>query len=551
MSEEQTQPADQNQPYDAAIRPARRRFSIVWLVPLVAVLIGAWLVYETLTEKGPEITIRFDTAEGLEAGKTKIKYKDVEAGAVKSIRFSEDLSHILVTAEMAKEFSDYLTENTRFWVVRPRLTASGVSGLGTLLSGAYIAIDPASGQGASKTKFVGLEEPPVVASNVPGKEFKLKSDKLGSLSAGAPIYYRSVKVGEVMGYELSDDFQEITVPIFIRKPFDGLVRAETRFWNVSGVDASVSAQGVQIQTESIQAILTGGIAFETPKHAMGREPSQAGAVFRLFDSKSKIAEAQYTIHIPYLVRFNGSVRGLTVGAPVEFRGIKLGTVTDITLDVDPDTLEVSIPVEIELQPQRLSLSGTNTPSVLADAADSYERAAILVERGLRAQLDVGSILTGQLFVALDFFPDAPPAKLKRDGRYPEIPTIPSDIEKFTSSASQILEKIGKLPLEDLLEELRTTVSSVNQSVNSAAVQDAVASLANVKPLIESARVTMDRAAATMTSAEEVVGPNSQVKRDLIELLRELKGTARSLRVLSDYLERHPEALIRGKGGSDR
>jgi paraquat-inducible protein B len=536
-------------PQAAEVKVPRRRFPIVWLIPLVAALIGAWLFYKTLSEKGPEITITFETAEGLEAGKTKIKLKDVDVGTVKSIRIDRDLTNVIVVAEMVKDITPHLTENTRFWVVRPRLSASGVSGLGTLVSGAYIEVDP--GQGSPARAFVGLEVPPVIRSHVAGREFRLRTDELGSLSAGAPIFYRGVQVGEVLGYQLSDDLQEITLPIFIRAPHDTLIRSGSRFWNASGIDVRVDAEGVQVRTESVQAILTGGVAFDTPVSGMDGEPSPEGTVFPLYDSFASISEAQYTIKTPYLMYFDGSVRGLNAGSPVEFRGIKIGTVTDVRLQLDTESKMVRIPVTVQIEPERIDVTSAKGPLKELAPRERYQAMGALVERGLRAQLQPGNILTGQLLVALDFHPDAPPAELRRGGAYPEIPTVPSNIEQITRSVSGLLDKVAALPLDEMVAEARKTVQGVNALLSAPSVQRAVASLDEVPPLMMNARKAVANAEATLNSTQDLVGRESQVRRDLTELMRELKDTARALRVLADYLDRHPEALIRGKGGDGR
>ncbi|MFZ1416464.1 MAG: MlaD family protein [Defluviicoccus sp.] len=532
----------------------RRRISLVWLVPLVAVLIGGWLAYKTITEAGPTIRIAFETAEGLEAGKTKIRHKDVEIGIVETVRFSDDLKHVIVTAKMVKEMERHLTEGARFWVVRPRLSASGVSGLSTLVSGAYIAFD--LGEGAPTREFTGLEVPPVVAANVPGKEYVLKTSELGSLGVGVPIFYRGVQAGEVMGYKFADDWEEIIVPIFIRTPFDQLVHAGSRFWNASGIDVTVSADGVNVTTESVQAILTGGIAFDSPVVAPGTEPSPAGTVFSLYSSHASISEAQYTVKIPYRLYFDGSVRGLSTGAPVEFRGIKIGSVTDVRLEYDVTSRAVRIPVTIEIEPQRIDIvDGAERPVVtggdLGDRRAAYARMEAMVANGLRAQLLSGSLVTGQLLVALDFHPEAPAQQLKIAGPYPEIPTIPSDLEKITRSVEGVISKIAALPLDTITAEMKETVHTVNMLINSPAVTRAVTSLDGVAPLIEGARKTADAAAATLQSTSDMIGANSQLRRDMTDLLRELKDAARSLRALADYLERHPDALIRGKSGDTR
>jgi len=522
---------------DVAVK-TRRGFSIVWLVPLVAAAIAGWLAYTTLTEKGPEITISFKTAEGLEAGKTKIKYKDVEIGKVDDVVLSDDLSKVIVSASMHKGTGPHLTKATRFWVVRPRLGAGGVSGLSTLVSGAYIEMDPAEGEQA--TEFVGLEVPPVVQSGAAGTEYNLRADRLGSISRGSPIAYRGIDVGEVMGYELAADSNEVHFLVFVKAPYDQLIKADTRFWNASGIDVSMGANGVNVEMESLQSLLTGGIAFQTPAFALSKPPAEEGTSFDLYRNRAAIGEAELTEKHPFLLNFAGSVRGLEVGSPVEMRGIRIGSVTDIEIVFDEKSPIPTIPVTIVIEPERITGSGGKR-----GFEDMYEAAKKAVENGLRAQLKTGSLLTGQLFVDLDYYPNLPPATLEMGGKYPEVPTVPTELAVITKSVTEILEKVTSLPLDQVVEDMRKMIQSTERLINSPDIHQSVKLL---RETAEAAQATLKQAESTLASADSLIGPKSQVRYDAVEMMQELRGAARSIRVLTDYLERHPEALIRGKSG---
>ncbi|MEE9122511.1 MAG: MlaD family protein, partial [Syntrophobacteria bacterium] len=423
-----------------AVVKVRKQFSIVWVVPLVALLIGGWLAFKAISEKGPTITITFETAEGLEAGKTKLKYKDVEVGQVESITLSEGGSHVIVTAEMVKGAEDHLTENTRFWVERARIGAGGAAGLGTLFAGAYIGIDLGKPGGKPALSFKGLEIPPVVTTGLPGHHFLLRATKLGSLNVGSPIYYRQIKVGQVVAYELDEDGKNVDIKIFIHAPHHEVIYKNTRFWNASGVDVSVDASGIRVDTASFLSIMIGGVAFDTPANLEPGAPAEEGTAFKLYESREKIFEKAYVQKRPWLLYFDGSVRGLAVGAPVELQGIKIGEVTDVTLEFDEEKLAFRIPVLVEMEPERIKFIGRKT-------VDRKRGMDILVEKGLRAQLKTGSLLTGQLLIGLDFHSDTPPAKINWDGRYPELPTIPTPMEEITSGVTRIVEKLDTIPLE--------------------------------------------------------------------------------------------------------
>jgi paraquat-inducible protein B len=525
----------------------RRGLSLVWLIPLVAGAIAIWLAYTTLQEKGPTITVTFDSAEGLEAGKTRVKYRNVEVGLVDQVTLSEDLSHIMLTASLDKSVAAHMRQGTRFWIVRPRVGLGGVSGLGTLLSGAYVEFDPGDGEAA--LDFAGLPEPPPITSRVPGTEFLLRTDQLGSIGRGAPIYYRSIPVGQVLGYELADDKQSLTVRVFVDAPNDQLVRPSSRFWDASGFDVSVGADGVDVAMQSLEALLAGGIAFDTPDIDKPGEAATAGTSFPLFASLRDVTEAGFTQRIPYLVEFDGSVRGLRAGAPVEFRGIRVGSVTDVRLEIDAKQDSVRIPVALEIEPQRIGVAQGVT------GVQPYAIMSALVERGLRAQLKSGNLLTGELLVDLDFRPDSPPAQLDRSGPYPEIPAVPAQLEALEASVTTVLGKqLAALPLPELVDDLRRTVQGIETLVTSSDVTGAITAVNESAVRLERLATTLDgqlgplliQARSTLASADGFVGANSQARYDLSALLKELTGAARSIRQFADYLDRHPEALLRGK-----
>ncbi|MCK5647603.1 MAG: MCE family protein, partial [Gammaproteobacteria bacterium] len=403
MSESITTEQINNLP-ESNVKP-RSRFSIVWLVPIIAILIGAWLAYKAWSEMGPEISLTFKTADGLEAGKTKIKYKNVEFGTVTTVEINPETHNVDVTAEMEKKITPFLTDKSSFWVVRARVNASGVSGLGTLLSGAYINIDPST-EGKKARKFTGLEIPPVVTSDISGKRFILHSKSLGSIQRDVPVFYRKFNVGRVEDVKLNDDGQSATINIFINSPYDKWVNTNTKFWNSSGVDVSMSAAGFDVKTESLVSILIGGISFDSDKMSTDANMSQNNAEFTLFNSQKDTIKTDFSKGMKFVINFSESVRGLTIGAPVEFRGIQLGEVTDIQAVFDPADASIKIPVTVEIDNSKILFKGNNQS--VNSFANRKKRTKALVERGLRTQLETGNLLTGQLYISLDFFPDAEP-----------------------------------------------------------------------------------------------------------------------------------------------
>jgi paraquat-inducible protein B len=548
---EQSNDAPELQDLPAAVVQKKKQFSIVWVVPIVAILIGGWLAYKGLSEKGPSVTISFESAEGLEAGKTKVKYKDVELGHVETIRFNADLSRVLVTAELVKEAAPYLTKNTRFWVVRPRVTASGVSGLGTLFSGAYIGMDPGK-EGEPDRTFKGLEIPPLITTGMPGSEFLLRATTLGSLDSGDPVYYRQIQVGQVISYELHKKGQHLIIKIFINAPHHKLVKTNTRFWNSSGFDLKLDAGGLKLNTESLASIMMGGVAFDTPTSLEAGRPAEPDHLFRLYETRESIFERTYTEKLHYILHFQGSIRGLTVGAPVEFRGIKIGQVVDIKAEFDQKTLTPRITVLVETEPQRWKSLGESN-------VDHKTEIETLVAKGLRAQLKTGSLITGQLFVDIDIHPDAPKAQVKYEQKFPELPTIPAPLQIIAARVNQILSKLERVPIEKIGKDLGDTLENVKHLSESKELLEAVQALnatlqetrqlvqnldSKVTPAITS---TLDQAQKTLVSVEGTLGQDSPLQHEMRQAMKELGEAARAVRILTDYLERHPEALIYGKG----
>ena len=458
--------------------------SLVWLIPLLTALIGGWLIYKTLSEKGPALTISFMHAEGIEAGKTRIKYKNLDIGVVEGLRFSDDFARVLVLARLNKEAAPFLKRGTRFWVVKPSLGIRGVSGLGTLVSGAFIEIEP--GQGAPETNFIGLEVPPVVAASVAGRRIELVTTRLGSIDRGSPLYYQGILAGEVLGYEMANDYRSVLVHAFVKEPFDRLLRSSTRFWHASGVEVALGADGLRVQTESLQAMLFGGIAFDTPDAQDGASENTDGLVFTLFDDRRSIQDRAYTSKARFVLHFDESVRGLAVGAPVEFKGIKIGAVTGIRLEYEPKSGKFRIPVVIEIEPERVVERAPAPGEGLRAAPQATFEA--LVKRGLRARLQTGNLLTGQLFVELDMHPKSKIRLAQVPGPYPELPTIPGGIGQMTVSVESILAKLDRIDLEAIGEDLQGTLAGTSKLANQAelerSIADLSASLASLRSILQ-------------------------------------------------------------------
>jgi paraquat-inducible protein B len=512
----------------------KRGFSIVWVVPLVALVIGGWLAYKALSEKGPTITISFENAEGLEAGKTKVKYKNVEIGEVTDISISKDLARVVLTAEMHKGAEPYLTDKTRFWVVRARVSAGEVSGLGTLFSGAYIGIDPQK-KGKPQKHFKGLEVPPVLTTGLPGRHFILRSDDLGSLNIGTQVHYRQITVGKVVRYEYDPTRDDLKIRVFVKAPFHEKVSKETRFYNASGVDVSLNASGLKVNTDSLVSVVLGAVAFETPASLKGGKPAPEDFEFRLYPDKESTKQKEYLTKQYFLLYFEDDVRGLANGAPVSFKGIKVGQVLDFSLQFNWKKRDFQIPVLVEIEPERIEQINGKLPKG-KNMIDEF------VARGMRAQLQTGNLLTGQKFIDLAFQRDAPPAKVRYDEAYPVVPTIPQPLQQIIASVENIIDRIDKIPTDEIGRDMKTVLESVNNNLRKT---EAMFGQINENTLPELTR-TLEKVRTSLAEIEKGYGADSRTNQNLREALDELGEAARSIRDLTEYLQRHPESLIRGK-----
>lgn len=522
---------DFNETYDADDVKLNKKseLSLIWFLPLIAILVSGWLIYKSFSEKGEVITISFPTAEGLDVDKTKIKYLDVEIGKVTTININNNLKTIVVTAQMNNSSSDYLKDNTQFWVVRPQVGLGGISGLGTLLSGAYIELKP--GFGEHKHDFTGLSNPPPLKANAEGKEFILETNNLGSMKTGTPINFHGISVGQVLSHELSAAADAIRLTIFISKPYDQFIRKNTRFWIDSGVDLSASADGFKVRTGPLISLLSGGIAFRASAEDGIEAIQPENTLYPLFDTYEASTQISYTNTLNYVMYFNGSVRGLTEGAPVQLRGYPVGKVLNVSLELDEKTTEIRIPVIVELQPERIKDVNPDIKIL------PQEIISQMIEKGLRAQLQTGSLLTGQLLVDLDFHPKSKITLNSSHSFYPEFPTTASSLDQFTHSANIIMDKIAKLPLENLTVEINKTLQGL-QGTTAAATN----TLNSVKGTMGTADKTLNTAQKALSNFEAGATTHYQLE----QLLQELTQAAGSVKQLTDYLAQHPESVVRGK-----
>jgi len=519
------------------VKRRRVNVSLIWLIPVLAAVIALSLVVNSWLQAGPEVTISFQSAEGLDAGKTPVKYKNVVIGRVSKIQLSADRSHVLVRVALEKSAEGFATRDTRFWVVRPRIGLGGVSGIDTLLSGAFIGADVGDSKEPRNT-FEGLEIPPAVNHGAPGRSFILHSDDLGSLDIGSPVYYRRIQVGRVASYQLDKDGKGVSLHIFVDGPNDRFVTTDSRFWNASGVDVSIGANGLKLNTQSLATVLAGGVAFQDPPGPHDSTPAPEDAEYKLFSERA-LAMAPPDGEPRYMrMRFEQSVRGLAVDAPVEFLGINIGKVVSVRLDYDEKKGRFPVVVGAVVYPQRLG-SAYDKLEALAKArgenADLAQLMGPLIAHGLRAQARTGNLLTGQLYVALDFVPHAPKVAFDADATPLTIPTAPGSFDKLQEQLAGIVDKIDKIPFESIGKHLDQTLASLDGTLKQVNAQT-----------LPAFRDTLEGVKKTMGSADDALSGDSPLQQNLNSTLQQVQRMARSLRVLTDYLGGHPEALIRGR-----
>lgn len=541
-----TDPVDK-ETVPAPRRTKRKRWlpSLIWLVPIVALVVGGTLMARVILARGAQVSVTFSSAEGIEAGKTRVKYKSVDIGVVKAVGLTDDRSGAVVLIELTHDGKAFAASDTRFWVVRPRVAAGSISGLGTLLSGAYIGVDGGRSHD-KKSTFKGLDTPPTIYADTPGKQFKLHAPDLGSLDIGAPLYFRRVRVGQVTAYDIDPDGKGVTLQVFVNAPFDKFVTRGTRFWNASGIDLKLDASGLKVDTQSLLTVALGGIAFQTPDLA-DHDPAASGTEFQLVRNETQALKDPEHISQTVVMYFHRSLRGLAVGAPVEFKGINVGEIKSIGIHYSKKRHEFVLPVTATLYPTRfgMDIREDNPEHAAEDVRTQFD---VLVQNGMRAQLKSASLLTGQQFVNLDFIDPAERGKTPprfgirdRDGAY-IFPTADNPTDDIEAQIAGIVKKLNKVPFEQIGQDVHRTLGSLDATLKQT---EQLAKTVN-SDLAPQMKETLAEARRTLDSARQLFSDDAPLQRNARDTLEQVAKAAASVRVLTDYLDRHPEALIRGK-----
>ena len=541
----------------ADVKHKSKGFSAIWAVPIIAAVIGGWMVFQNLLQEKPVVEVTFKNAAGIQAGTTLVKLRDITIGKVIKVEFAKDLGLVEVTLEFEGIESSHISEKTRFWIVKPRIGVGGVSGLDTLLSGAYIDADPPAEVGTPGTKFVGLEEPGNYQSGNPGTSYTLKSTELGSLNRGSPIKYRDVQVGQVTRYRLAENNAAVDIEIFIEDPYDKLVNQETRFWNISGVEIDVGSEGVKVDMASLATLISGGVAFSNTDASSGKQ-AKADSVFNLYKTEYEKEEAEeVAFYVPMKLYFENGVNGLIKGAPLEYKGLRLGTVDRVAAEASADKSELLTFATVRIEPGRLPGEDSRRQESEESRTKAVHRFMDgLAARGVRAQLKTGNLLTGKSLVVLTEFEKTAAEPVKYANGVAIFPTAPESLAGLMEKAdgimtkvNQILAKVDAIPITRIGNNLAQTTANLNK----VPMEEIGNNLAIASAKLDAIPITQisNDLLKTLTSINELVDSLNAAQGGVMgvqahQVLSEITKAARALRGMAEYLERHPEALLKGK-----
>ena len=550
---------------DASADVGARHLSWVWLIPIGSVLVGAWLLWSSAVRKGPLIKIAFDTAESLQAGQSPVKFKDIQMGTVESFDLTPDRRKVEVNVRMTSKADGLVTQGAQFWVVKPRLFSGEISGLNTLVSGSYVAMEPGGSGKPAQSEFNGLEDPPTVETGEAGRKFLLSTARIGALSVGSPLFFHDVEIGKVLGWKLVGMARSVAVSIFVHAPYDRWVHDDTRFWNTSGLALKLDADGIRLHVASLKAARLGGITLETPAQDEQGAQSRDGHVFELYQDQQMASSATAANRVALASYFTGSVGGLAVGAPVTLQGAPVGNVTSVELQYDTDTNQPRVRAGYTVKVGQVAIVGSHP------APTSEERWNGLVSHGLRAKLVGGNLITGQKEIELQVESDVPAAATGREGGVIVIPPNSDEgggLDELSGKAGKLLAKIGRMPFEQIGQNLNATLHGASAVVNGEQLRQALTRLNSTLAAAQDTVRHLDTGAAPMlrrlpaiaadlqdtlaqvrglaSSVAAGSGGDTKFARDLDAVLSQVADAAQSVQMVASLLARHPESLIRGR-----
>ncbi|MBE0371080.1 intermembrane transport protein PqiB [Pseudoalteromonas aurantia] len=529
---------------------SKPKFSFIWFIPVIALLITGWMLYQHQINQGYTIFVKMASAEGIVAGKTQVKVRNVKIGTVETLRLQLEQNAVIARVQIDSHYDHLLTEDAKLWVVKPRIDESGISGMNTLLSGVYLELEPGQSE-ARSTLFTLQEEPALISQDVSGKRFQLKAKQAEVLDIGSGIYFRNYKIGQIESAKFNVDDLIMEYGIFIFSPYDKLITTNAIFWVSSGVDVNLSTEGIQVSTGSLSKLIKGGISVDYPPNSTASDVASALRQYKLHENFAAALEKRFNNFDFFLVEFEQSIRGLTVGAPVEYRGMRIGTVEQAPAQIERDGQPLyfqqdttSVPVLIKIEYGRIYEQ--------SDLAESYWQNNIekWIRNGLRASLKSGNILTGAVYIELDFYSKAPKAVLANSSVYPILPSVSSGFTAISEQVTDLLNKLNNLPLsqtmttfDSTLQEYRLLAMEMNKLISEFNQQDLAGdtkgSLGQINTTLSQLTSSLKQFEKTLTNYQQGSGMVDQ----LTDTLEELESLSNTLKPISKGLTEQPSMLI--------
>ncbi len=566
-----------------------RSVSVVWVIPILGILLGVWLLFQHFENKGPLVTINFNDAEGLVAGKTEIRCNSVLIGKVESIELASDLRAV-IKVRIDKDFTHFVREDSRFWVARPRISGSSVTGLETLISGSYIALDPGQEKGARKRSFEGLEEPPITPSSVPGLRLTLTATKVGSIHVGSRIFLEGTAIGKIERCHFNTESCATELGVFIEERYTSLISQQTKFWRDGGFQLNITTEGFKVDLPSFDSLISGRISISSPKEILDPLPVESGSTFVLFANEKQASGSTFDFADEFVLLVDQSVRGLSQSAPVEFRGLRIGRVKEISYGLLPDVVTDKIPILIQLD--KMLLAKHFPLGLKSEAAGYLELAA---KGGLRASLKSSSLITGQLIIDLDYYPDLPLEPILEVAGYKVLPTVTTGLARIEDSLAAALDKVNELPVESLFTELQiaskegtATLSKIREvlddkdgvlSATTETMKQAkfslealqvilkddnvrkipegiIESIATLKKLLDNKDLNQIAGDLRLTlgdvrGAVKPIAPGGNMHGDLLRTMEEMRSAIRAIEKTVKVIGDKPNSIIFGKDKSSR
>jgi len=525
-----------------------KNWSPVWIFPIITALIGAWILFYHYSHQGPEVTLITTNAEGIEAGKTTIKSRSIDVGVVESATLTDDLSHVEIKARLNADMQKLLHGDTVFWVVKPQVGREGISGLGTLLSGAYIELQPGT-KGGVRDDYQLLDSPPLAPPDAKGIRVVLDSKKAGQLTPGDPVLFRGYRVGSVETSVFDPQKRTMSYQLFINAPNDRLVTSNVRFWKDSGIAVDLTSAGMRVEMGALTTLFGGGVSFDVPDGIDLGQPVAEKTEFDLYDNQRSIQESLYTEHKDFLMFFKDSIRGLQPGAPVEFRGMRLGTVGQVPFFMpglrQALNEDYRIPVLIRIEPERLKSQMGESPDVLTNLPQ-------LLERGLRGSLKTGNLVTGALYVDLDFVSKPPPITgIREFGGYSIIPTVSSGLAQIQQRLMDTLDKINNLPLNPMLEQATGTLAESQRTMRRLQTTLDNLNKLTASQSVQSLPQDMQKTLRELNRSMQGFQPGSAAYNKMVADMQRLDQVLRELQPVLQTLNQKSNALVfEAKGKKD-